>query len=57
MLPHDGCVARHGWEEAPAGMMMRGKFKGKSKFIDSDGTLHAEFPYAFGETLSHFHAM
>ncbi len=27
---------RRGWEEAPAGAMVRGKFKAKSAFLDDD---------------------
>jgi len=38
---------RHGWDEAPSGMMARGQYTGKHKFIDDDGQNHLEYEYAF----------
>jgi hypothetical protein len=34
-------------EETPGGMLMRGEYKGKSMFIDSDGIVHMQFDYTF----------
>ncbi|ELR24764.1 rho guanine dissociation factor isoform 2, putative [Acanthamoeba castellanii str. Neff] len=38
---------RHGWEEAPSGMLARGNYKGKHKFVDDDGQCHLEYEYTF----------
>jgi len=38
---------RVGWEEAPKGMLARGKYKAKSQFIDDDKQVHLEYEYAF----------
>ncbi|KAL6063516.1 Rho GDP-dissociation inhibitor 1 [Balamuthia mandrillaris] len=38
---------RHGWDEAPSGMLARGQYKGKHKFVDDDGQNHLEYEYAF----------
>eukprot|EP01104_Vermistella_antarctica_P020444 TRINITY_DN8746_c0_g1_i1.p1 TRINITY_DN8746_c0_g1~~TRINITY_DN8746_c0_g1_i1.p1 ORF type:complete len:222 (+),score=69.43 TRINITY_DN8746_c0_g1_i1:75-668(+) len=38
---------RLGWEEAPKGMLSRGSFTAKSKFIDDDGERHLEYGYSF----------
>jgi len=38
---------RNGWEEAPSGMLARGKYKAKSQFIDDDKSCHLEYEYAF----------
>lgn len=38
---------RNGWEEAPSGMMARGKYKAKTQFIDDDKTVHLEYEYSF----------
>jgi len=38
---------RHGWEEAPTGMMTRGTYSAKSKFIDDDKQTHLEYEYSF----------
>mmetsp|Transcript_193 Transcript_193/g.224 ORF Transcript_193/g.224 Transcript_193/m.224 type:complete len:200 (-) Transcript_193:104-703(-) len=45
--PHTVVFPRHGWDEAPAGMVSRGKYKGKHKFVDDDGETHLEYEYAF----------
>ncbi|GJJ79153.1 Rho GDP-dissociation inhibitor [Entomortierella parvispora] len=34
-------------EEAPSGMMARGHYEAKSKFIDDDGTIHKEWNWSF----------
>jgi len=38
---------RHGWEEAPSGMMTRGTYTAKSKFVDDDKQTHLDYEYAF----------
>jgi len=38
---------RNGWEEAPSGMLARGKYKAKTQFIDDDKAVHLEYEYAF----------
>eukprot|EP01115_Flamella_aegyptia_P008765 TRINITY_DN3662_c0_g1_i1.p1 TRINITY_DN3662_c0_g1~~TRINITY_DN3662_c0_g1_i1.p1 ORF type:complete len:203 (+),score=91.86 TRINITY_DN3662_c0_g1_i1:51-659(+) len=38
---------RNGWDEAPSGMLARGKYKANSKFIDDDKQVHLEYDYAF----------
>jgi len=38
---------RHGWEEAPTGMMTRGTYSAKSKFVDDDKQTHLDYEYAF----------
>jgi Rho GDP-dissociation inhibitor len=40
-------MPKHGWEQAPKGMLARGKYKAVAKFVDSDGTDHAQFEYTF----------
>eukprot|EP01089_Gocevia_fonbrunei_P015913 TRINITY_DN479_c0_g1_i1.p1 TRINITY_DN479_c0_g1~~TRINITY_DN479_c0_g1_i1.p1 ORF type:complete len:195 (-),score=59.55 TRINITY_DN479_c0_g1_i1:87-671(-) len=40
-------IPRHGWEEAPGGMLGRGNYKGKHKFVDDDGKCHLEYEYTF----------
>ncbi|KAI1319453.1 hypothetical protein EDD11_004030 [Mortierella claussenii] len=34
-------------EEAPSGMLARGHYDAKSKFIDDDGTIHKEWSWSF----------
>ena len=34
-------------EETPGGFMARGKYKGKSMFIDNDGIVHMQYGYSF----------
>ena len=34
---------RNGWDEAPSGMLARGKYKAKTQFIDDDKNEHLEF--------------
>ncbi|KAG0332702.1 hypothetical protein BG004_001132 [Podila humilis] len=34
-------------EEAPSGMLARGHYEAKSKFVDDDGTVHKEWSWAF----------
>jgi len=44
---HDVTFPRHGWEEAPSGMLSRGSYTAKSQFVDDDGETHLEYEYAF----------
>lgn len=46
--PYVQMFPRNGWEEAPKGMLARGKYKAKSQFIDDDKSNHLEYEYAFG---------
>jgi len=45
--PHQVTFPRHGWEEAPSGLLSRGSYTAKSQFVDDDGELHLEYEYAF----------
>jgi len=45
--PYTMIIPRHGWEEAPSGMLARGSYKAKSQFIDDDKHVHLEYEYAF----------
>jgi len=45
--PHEVTFPRHGWEEAPSGLLARGSYTAKSQFVDDDGELHLEYEYAF----------
>jgi len=45
--PHLVVFPRHGWEEAPNGMLYRGSYKGRHKFVDDDGQTHLEYEYSF----------
>lgn len=38
---------RNGFEEAPSGMLARGKYKAKTQFIDDDKVVHLEYEYSF----------
>jgi len=38
---------RHGWNEAPSGMLKRGGYKAEFKLIDTDNKTHACVPYQF----------
>lgn len=44
---HEVTFPRHGWDEAPSGMLSRGSYTAKSKFIDDDKQCHLEYEYAF----------
>jgi Rho GDP-dissociation inhibitor len=44
---------RNGWDEAPSGMLARGKYKGNTKFIDDDKQVHLEYDYSFGKDTRH----
>ena len=44
---YECCTPRKGWEEAPAGALMRGKYKAKSSFIDDDKVTHLAYEYHF----------
>lgn len=44
---HDVTFPRHGWDEAPSGMLSRGKYTAVSKFIDDDKQNHLEYEYCF----------
>mmetsp|Transcript_6913 Transcript_6913/g.9558 ORF Transcript_6913/g.9558 Transcript_6913/m.9558 type:complete len:203 (-) Transcript_6913:142-750(-) len=45
--PYSMTYPRIGWDEAPKGMISRGKYKAKSQFIDDDKQVHLEYEYAF----------
>jgi len=45
--PHEVIIPRKGWDEAPKGMLARGKYKANSKFVDDDGQNHLEYDYTF----------
>jgi Rho GDP-dissociation inhibitor len=49
--PQEACQEvvwpRHGWEEAPSGMLARGSYKSTIKFIDDDDATHLQFDYGF----------
>jgi len=45
--PHQVTFPRHGWEEAPSGLLARGSYTAKSQFVDDDNELHLEYEYAF----------
>ncbi|KAF9380634.1 hypothetical protein BGX21_002332, partial [Mortierella sp. AD011] len=34
-------------EEAPSGLVARGHYDAKSKFVDDDGTVHKEWSWSF----------
>jgi len=38
-------IPRNDWTEAPSGMLARGEYKAKMKFMDDDGNCHMEFSY------------
>jgi len=38
-------IPRNGWNEAPKGMIARGDYKAKMKFIDDDKVCHLEVEY------------
>lgn len=40
-------IPNKSWEEAPKGMLARGTYKGKVKFVDDDNKIHAEYTYKF----------
>jgi Rho GDP-dissociation inhibitor len=44
---HEIVFPRHGWETAPSGLIARGKYTGKHRFVDDDGQCHLEYDYAF----------
>jgi Rho GDP-dissociation inhibitor len=50
--PHTVTVPRHGWEEAPKGMLARGSYKATTQFMDDDKNIHLEFTYSFGKSFS-----
>ena len=41
----DAYVKKFPLEEAPSGMLARGKYKMKSRFIDDDGVCHLEWDW------------
>lgn len=45
--PQEVIWPRHGWEEAPSGMLARGSYKSTIKFIDDDDVTHLQFDYGF----------
>jgi len=40
-------IPRFDWETAPSGMLGRGSYKGKHKFVDDDNKTHLEYEYSF----------
>jgi len=44
---HEVTFPRHGWEEAPSGLLSRGSYSAKSQFVDDDESNHLEYEYAF----------
>eukprot|EP01097_Dermamoeba_algensis_P001240 TRINITY_DN1470_c0_g1_i1.p1 TRINITY_DN1470_c0_g1~~TRINITY_DN1470_c0_g1_i1.p1 ORF type:complete len:192 (+),score=41.63 TRINITY_DN1470_c0_g1_i1:49-624(+) len=38
-------IPKNDWNEAPSGMLARGEYKGKMKFVDDDEKTHMEFEY------------
>eukprot|EP01100_Stratorugosa_tubuloviscum_P013111 TRINITY_DN642_c1_g1_i1.p1 TRINITY_DN642_c1_g1~~TRINITY_DN642_c1_g1_i1.p1 ORF type:complete len:197 (-),score=116.92 TRINITY_DN642_c1_g1_i1:70-660(-) len=47
IAPHEVTFPRHGWDEAPAGLLSRGNYVATNKFVDDDKMSHLEFQYAF----------
>jgi Rho GDP-dissociation inhibitor len=45
--PYTMSFPKHGWEEAPKGMLARGTYKAKCQFVDDDKNSHLEFEYTF----------
>lgn len=45
--PHIVTFPRHGWNDAPKGMLYRGSYTAKSAFIDDDQEKHLEYEYQF----------
>jgi hypothetical protein len=43
--PHQFEFPRYGWNEAPTGMLSRGRYNAEDKFVDSDGVTHLEYSY------------
>jgi len=47
-VPHVVTIPDKGqWDEAPKGLIARGKYKANCKFIDDDGVCHLEYDYYF----------
>merc|ERR1712000_703704 len=44
-VPHVFEFSRNYYQEAPKGMMFRGKYRARNQFIDSDGVKHLEYEY------------
>src|SRR3989338_5172711 len=44
---HDISFPRHGWEKCPSGLLARGDYKGKHRFLDDDKVCHLEYDYCF----------
>ncbi|KAF2070705.1 hypothetical protein CYY_007972 [Polysphondylium violaceum] len=45
--PHSITMPRHGWDEAPSGLLSRGSYTAKVEFNDDDGANHAIVEYGF----------
>ena len=45
--PHVVVFPRHGWDEAPSGMLARGTYTATSRFLDDDKQKHLEYEYSF----------
>lgn len=43
--PHVFTFPRYGFNEAPKGMLYRGRYSARNQFIDSDGVNHLEYEY------------
>jgi Rho GDP-dissociation inhibitor len=49
-VPHVFEFPRHYYQEAPKGMMFRGRYRALNQFIDSDSVNHLEFQYDINVT-------
>jgi len=45
--PHEVIIPRKDFDEAPKGLLARGKYTANSKFVDDDGKTHLEYEYSF----------
>lgn len=45
--PHTVVFPRKGYEEAPSGMLAKGSYKAKSRYVDDDKQCHLEYEYTF----------
>ena len=50
---HEVIFPRHGWEEAPSGMLSRGKYTAISRFVDDDKAKHLEVSQFFWRKFCH----
>eukprot|EP01132_Coremiostelium_polycephalum_P003670 gene3670-4570_t len=47
VAPYQVFLPRHGWEEAPSGILSRGSYTAKVEFTDDDNQSHLSLEYAF----------